>query len=44
MAKNKNIVKIILLENGKIPDNLSEFPVFRQYKKEVVSAAEDQAE
>ncbi|RSL34561.1 hypothetical protein D7Z54_05315 [Salibacterium salarium] len=32
MARNKNIVKIILLENGKIPDNLSEFPVFRQYK------------
>ncbi|GAE24600.1 hypothetical protein JCM9140_541 [Halalkalibacter wakoensis JCM 9140] len=34
MARNKNIVKIILLENGKIPENLSEFPVFRQYKKE----------
>lgn len=44
MAKNKNIVKIILLENGKMPDNLSEFPVFRQYKKEVVSAVEEQAE
>ncbi|MCM2674975.1 hypothetical protein [Alkalicoccobacillus plakortidis] len=36
MARNKNIVKIILLENGKIPDNLSEFPVFRQYKKEAL--------
>lgn len=37
MARNKNIVKIILLENGKIPDNLSEYPVFRQYKKEAVA-------
>ncbi|MDE5412249.1 MAG: hypothetical protein LPK26_04425 [Bacillaceae bacterium] len=36
MARNKNIVKLILLENGKIPDNLSEFPVFRQYKNDVV--------
>ncbi|SDH51112.1 hypothetical protein SAMN05192534_106143 [Alteribacillus persepolensis] len=36
MARNKNIVKIILLENGKIPDNLSEFPVFRQYKFDYV--------
>ena len=35
MARNKNIVKIILLENGKIPDNLSEFPVFKQYKNDV---------
>lgn len=34
MARNKNIVKIILLENGKIPDNLSEIPVFRDYKNE----------
>lgn len=34
MARNKDIVKIILLENGKIQDNLSEFPVFRQYKKD----------
>ncbi|SDC04641.1 hypothetical protein [Shouchella lonarensis] len=32
MARNKNIVKIILLEDGKIPENLSEFPVFRQYR------------
>ncbi|WP_246476572.1 hypothetical protein [Salicibibacter cibi] len=32
MARNKNMVKIILLENNKIPDNLSEFPVFRQYR------------
>ncbi|QDI89867.1 hypothetical protein EPH95_00665 [Salicibibacter halophilus] len=32
MARNKNMVKIILLENKKIPDNLSEFPVFRQYR------------
>ncbi len=36
MARNKNIVKIILLENGKIPENLSEYPVFRQYKYEYV--------
>lgn len=36
MARNKDIVKIILLENGKIPDNLSEFPVFRQYKKDAL--------
>lgn len=35
MARNKNIVKIILLENGKIPENLSEFPVFKQYKNDV---------
>ncbi|NEU29600.1 hypothetical protein GN156_02210 [bacterium LRH843] len=40
MARNKNIVKIILLENGKIPDNLSEFPVFRQYKKDAISKIE----
>ncbi|GEL06911.1 hypothetical protein [Salisediminibacterium halotolerans] len=32
MARNKNIVKIILLDKGKIPDNLSEYPVFREYK------------
>ncbi|MFC4738084.1 hypothetical protein ACFO4L_16035 [Bacillus daqingensis] len=32
MARNKNIVKIILLEDGKIPDNLSDFPIFRDYK------------
>ncbi|PYZ94351.1 hypothetical protein CR194_02120 [Salipaludibacillus keqinensis] len=32
MARNKNVVKIILLDKGKIPDNLSEFPVFREYK------------
>ncbi|MBB6448926.1 putative Rossmann fold nucleotide-binding protein DprA/Smf involved in DNA uptake [Geomicrobium halophilum] len=32
MARNKNMVKIILLEDNKIPDNLSEFPVFRQYR------------
>ncbi|SDN40783.1 hypothetical protein [Alkalicoccus daliensis] len=32
MARNKNIVKIILLEDGKIPDNLSDFPIFREYK------------
>lgn len=42
MARNKNIVKIILLENGKIPENLSEFPVFKQYKKEVVSVTEEE--
>ncbi len=40
MARNKDIVKIILLENGKIPDNLSEFPVFRQYKKEALMKTE----
>ncbi|GAF63805.1 hypothetical protein [Alkalihalobacillus trypoxylicola] len=40
MARNKDIVKIILLEDGKIPDNLSEFPVFRQYKKEALLKAE----
>lgn len=34
MARNKNIVKILLLENGKIPDNLSEIPVFREYRYE----------
>src|SRR5690554_4011532 len=34
MARNKNIVKLILLENGKIPENLSEIPVFREYKNE----------
>ncbi|MCR6096671.1 hypothetical protein HXA34_09035 [Salipaludibacillus agaradhaerens] len=35
MARNKNIVKIILLEKDKIPDNLSDFPVFREYKNTV---------
>ncbi|MBB5173075.1 hypothetical protein [Texcoconibacillus texcoconensis] len=35
MARNKDIVKLILLETGKIPDNLSEIPVFREYKKKV---------
>ncbi len=40
MARNKNIVKIIVLENGKIPDNLSEFPVFRQYKSEANNPTE----
>ncbi|MFC0561618.1 hypothetical protein [Halalkalibacter alkalisediminis] len=44
MARNKDIVKIILLENGKIPDNLSEFPVFRQYKKEALIKNEVEAE
>ncbi|RKD72962.1 MULTISPECIES: hypothetical protein [Sinobaca] len=44
MARNKNLVKIILLENDKIPDNLSEFPVFRQYKEEFVRKQEEQAE
>ncbi|MBU9712206.1 hypothetical protein [Evansella tamaricis] len=37
MARNKNIVKIILLEKGKIPDNLSDIPVFREYKNEIVT-------
>lgn len=40
MARNKNIVKIILLEDGKIPDNLSDFPVFRQYKNDYVEKEE----
>lgn len=44
MARNKNLVKIILLENDKIPDNLSEFPVFRQYKEEFVKKQEELAE
>lgn len=44
MARNKNIVKIILLEDGKIPDNLSEFPVFRQYKKDALVKTEEEKE
>ncbi|WP_416149554.1 hypothetical protein ACM26V_00720 [Salipaludibacillus sp. HK11] len=32
MARNKNMVKVILIEKGKIPDNLSDFPIFREYK------------
>lgn len=44
MARNKDIVKIILLENGKIPDNLSEFPVFRQYKKDALIKTEVEGE
>ena len=32
MARNKDIVKIILLDKGKIPENLSDFPIFREYK------------
>jgi hypothetical protein len=40
MARNKNIVKIILIEDGKIPDNLSDFPVFREYKS-VAKTEED---
>ncbi|MFB5662002.1 hypothetical protein [Alteribacillus sp. HJP-4] len=44
MARNKNVVKIILLENGKIPDNLSEFPVFRQYKEEYLQKEAEQKE
>ncbi len=42
MARNKNIVKIILLENGKIPENLSEFPVFKQYKNDAITVTEEQ--
>ncbi|SDY56385.1 hypothetical protein SAMN05421736_102278 [Evansella caseinilytica] len=34
MARNKSIVKIVLLEKGKIPENLSELPVFREYKNQ----------
>ncbi|MFZ4452138.1 hypothetical protein [Salibacterium aidingense] len=41
MARNKNIVKIILLEDGKIPDNLSEFPVFRQYKYDYIQKQQE---
>jgi hypothetical protein len=41
MARNKNIVKIILLEDGKIPDNLSEFTIFKQYKNEVITVVEE---
>ncbi|MFD2704311.1 hypothetical protein [Salibacterium lacus] len=41
MARNKNIVKIILLENDQIPDNLSEFPVFRQYKFDYLQKNEE---
>lgn len=44
MARNKNIVKLILLENGKIPDNLSEFPVFRQYKSDYIAKEAAQQE
>ncbi len=42
MARNKNIVKMILLEDGKIPENLSEFPVFRQYKKDAIVKEEQE--
>lgn len=42
MARNKNIVKIILLENGKIPDNLSEYPVFKQYKNDVANLVSEE--
>lgn len=42
MARNKNIVKIILLENGKIPENLSEYPVFKQYKNDVTTTVTDE--
>ncbi|KMJ55084.1 hypothetical protein AB3N04_17220 [Alkalihalophilus sp. As8PL] len=44
MARNKDIVKIILLEDGKIPENLSEFPVFRQYKKEALITEESESQ
>jgi hypothetical protein len=44
MARNKDIVKIILLEDGKIPENLSEFPVFRQYKKEALVTEESESQ
>lgn len=37
IARNKNIVKMILLEDGKIPENLSEYPVFRQYKSDYIA-------
>lgn len=40
MARNKKMVKIILLEDGKVPENLSEFPVFKQYKNELITAEE----
>lgn len=45
MARNKNLVKIILLDKGKIPDNLSDFPIFREYKTPVeVPVTEESAE
>ncbi|GEK59355.1 hypothetical protein CHL76_04115 [Marinococcus halophilus] len=44
MARNKDIVKLILLEKGKIPDNLSEYPVFRQYKYEYVQKQKEAEE
>lgn len=40
VARNKKMVKIILLEDGKIPENLSEFPVFKQYKNELITVEE----
>ncbi|UCZ54605.1 hypothetical protein LGQ02_07585 [Bacillus shivajii] len=44
MARNKDIVKIILLENDKIPENLSEFPVFREYKNDKAEVQENLSE
>ncbi|PYZ98579.1 hypothetical protein CR205_08345 [Alteribacter lacisalsi] len=44
MARNKNTVKIILLEKGKIPDNLSEIPIFREYKIEKAEKPEVEEE
>ncbi|AOM82665.1 hypothetical protein [Salisediminibacterium beveridgei] len=44
MARNKNIVKIILLEKGKFPDNLSDFPIFREYKTPVETPVAEEAE
>lgn len=44
MARNKNIVKIILLEKGKFPDNLSDFPIFREYKTPVEVPVTEEAE
>ncbi|QKS70959.1 hypothetical protein FLK61_30010 [Paenalkalicoccus suaedae] len=35
MARNRDTVKIIILEDGKIPDNLSDYPIFREYKTPV---------
>ncbi|PRO66705.1 hypothetical protein [Alkalicoccus urumqiensis] len=40
MARNKGTVKIILLEDGKIPDNLSDFPIHREYKTQVQTEEE----
>ncbi|ADH99778.1 hypothetical protein [Salisediminibacterium selenitireducens] len=44
MARNKDVVKIILLDKGKIPENLSDFPIFREYKTQVESPVTEETE